>query len=80
MRRIKERSLSLCIRIPRKTKRNLKWKRKVLGNYPLDMVNGGAGEYIEPTPASLPDPESRVPMSSARTDPEIKPLNYIWDK
>ena len=46
----------------------------------LNMVNGGAGEYIEPEPASLPDPESRVPQSSARTDPEIKPLNYIWDK
>ncbi len=46
----------------------------------LDMVNGGAGEYIEPTPASLPDPESRVPQSSARTDSEIKPHNYIWDK
>lgn len=46
----------------------------------LNMVNGGAGEYIEPEPASLPDPESHVPQSSARTDPEKRPLNYIWDK
>lgn len=51
-----------------------------LSDEELDMVKGGAGEYIEPEPAFLPDPESRVPQSSARTDPEIRPLNYIWDK
>ena len=63
-------------------RRNQKWKRKALKKYEdeLDMVNGGAGEYIEPEPASLPDPESRAPQTSARTNPETKQLNDIWDK
>ena len=46
----------------------------------LDMVNGGAGEYIEPEPASLPDPESRAPQGIARYDPEIRQVVYIWEK
>lgn len=51
---------------------------KKLSEDELDMVNGGAGENIEPEPASHPDPKSSAPQSSAHTDPKEKQLNDIW--
>ena len=58
---------------------NDKDKRK-LSDDELEMVSGGVGVDIEPEPASFPDPKSFAPQSSAPTDPEIKRLNYRWDK
>ena len=67
----------------KKNKEELKIEKKGFGKLcedELDMVNGGVGEYIEPEPASLPDPESLVPQSPACIDPELKLVHHIWDE